>query len=283
MSAVGFRDSLRSVVPKWLTDRGTFKTGFQFLYVVTGQFDRAMQALLEGTRAQLAGSDTRVDHLALVGQSRMRLQGETQTPEQFLGTLQTWLADLRDLGGDVGLAKELHRWLAGNPQVRVISRRGLYTTVSATGVVTQVQSTWNWDSVSNPERNTGVPNSAGWFDYWIVVYPLTASTYPTTGYVATTGHWGDGQNHQPGTTQGIGLSITPQEVDTIRGLITTWRGAHVTPRCLIWSYDNAAFDPANVGRSGNPNGRWGKWFDPTTHLASRNRTHRYSSLGPERP
>jgi hypothetical protein len=277
-----FRSSLRSAVPKWLLDLPGMLVGFQFLYTMVGLFDRGVQALLEGTRASMPGSDSRTDNLELVGQSRMRLQGESETDAHFIEvTLFNWLSDLRQLGGEIGVAKELNRWIGGNPMVRVISRSGLYTTcVSVDGVqtVSQVLSTWNWDSVSNPERQSRTPGSAGYFDYWIVVYAPT-----NANYVATTGHWGDGQDHAPGTTQGIGLTITPQEIQTIRGLLRTWLGAQVTPRTLIWSYDSAAFDPATPARSGNPDGTWGRWYNVSTWYASRNRTHRYTSLGPERP
>jgi hypothetical protein len=294
MGVQGFRDSLRAVVPKWLQDRPALRTGFQLLYVCVGMFDRGVQALLEGSRAQLPGSDGRTDSLAMVGQSRMRLQGETETDAHFSGvTLLNWLADLRGLGDDAGLAKELNRWLAGNPMVRVISRQqpasplnpngwALYTTCAANGTVTQTYAAWDWDSVSNPERNVGGPGSVGRFDYWIVVYPMTATGYPASGYVATTGHWGDGQGPN-NSGRGIGLSNTNAEAQVIRSLITTWNGAHVTPRCLIASYDDAAFDPATPGRSGNPNGTWGRFVNISTCLAARNRTHRYMMLGPNRP
>lgn len=271
-----FRDDLRSAVPVWLSARGPFLVGFQILYVLVGLFDRGVQAMLEGMRAQLPGVDARTDNLLLIGRSRMRLQGETQSAASFLVTLRTWLTDLRGMGDDIGLAKELHRWLGGNPMVRLVNRRGLYTTVDTSGNVTQVVAAWNWDSVSNPERNLGTVGSAGYFDYWVIVYP-------TGGYYgSSSGHWGDGQVGAA-LTKGIGVVCTPQEIDTIRGLIASWKGAHVTPRTLIWSYDTLAFSPSTPTRAGNPDGTWGRWANPTTRLASRNRTHRYTSLGPERP
>lgn len=289
MSQRGFKDSLRQFVTQWLADRPTHlsagRVGFQFLYTIAGLADDAIEAIWEGTYAAQPGSDSRVDNLSLLGQSRARIQGETETNAEFIVTLQHWLTDLRGQADDAGLAKELNRWFAGNPMVRVINRKGLYTTCTMSGgvqTVSQVTAAWDWDSQSNPERGTGTPNGVGWFDYWIVVYPLSSSVSPWTSYVATTGHWGDGQAG-PGSVCGIGLTVTPAEVDVIRTLITKWKGAHITTRCLIWSYDNAAFDPATPTRAGNPDGSWGRWFNTVTLLASRNRLHRYTSLGPERP
>lgn len=282
MSVRGFRDSLRSYVPQWLADRPSLRTGFTLLYVIAGLCDRAVQAALEGVRAGWPGFDGRTDNLTLLGDSRSLLRGETETAPHFETRLQQWLTTALDMGGDVGLAKQLHEWVAGNPMIRVITRNGLYTTIAADGAVSQVTAAWDWDSVSNPERNVGGAGSVGRFDMWIVVYPTTATGYPGAGfYVPTTGHWGDGQG--PGLSKrGIGNTGTSTEADTIRGLIATRRGGHITPRTLIWSYDAAAFDPATPARSGNPDGTWGRWFHASSCEASRNRTHRYTSLGPER-
>jgi hypothetical protein len=268
----GFRHSLREFVPQWLQDRPSLQNGFKFLFVWAGVCDIAMQAAIEGVRAAWPGADARVDNLPLIAKSRGLIQGETQSDDDFILDLRGFRTTWQDCGGDVGAAKRLHKWIAGNPMVRLISRSGRYTTVATDGTVTQVQAAWNWDGTSNPERNTG--GEVGRYDYWIVVYPLT-------GYVATTGHWGDGQTGNP--ARGIGNTCTSPEIDTIRGLVATWFGAHINVRTLIWSYDPDAFDPATPSRFGNPDGTWGQWFNAATCLASRNRAHRYTSFGPERP
>jgi hypothetical protein len=288
VSVRGFRAALRApMVTQWLSDRPGLRVGFQVLWTFAGWCDKGMQAAVEGVRAGWPGSDTRVDNLRLLGFSRQRIQGETETDPEFVVTLQNWLVDVRDMGGDVWLVKELHRWIAGNPMVRLISRTrpasplnraggALYTTCATDGTVTQTYAAWNWDAMSNPERQGQKPGDVGFFDYWIVVYAPTASLYEST-----TGHWGDGQG--PGNSgRGLGLSATIIETSTIRNLVATGLGAHVTCRTLIWSYDVAAFDPATPARSGNPDGTWGRWFNAATCLASRNRTHRYTSIGPER-
>jgi len=286
MGVRGFRGALRAVVPVWLSERPAFKVGFQFLYTTVGLFDYAAQALLEGARASMPGSDSRTDNLAAVGTSRMRLQGETQSNPSFVGTLQNWLVDLREMGDDAGLAKELHRWLGGNPMVRVITRAGYsagtyygrYTTCAVDGTVTRVTAPWDWDSRSIPGRNTSLAGMPGCFDAWIVIYPVAGSGY----YGSSSGHWGDGQGAAP-LTKGIGVVCTPAEIDTIRGLISQWCGAHINVRTLVWSYDPLAFDPSTPSRAGNPDGTWGRWSNVATCLASRNRLHRYTSIGPERP
>jgi len=148
MSQRGFRDSLRVILPQWLADRPIGRVGFQFLHTIAGLAEDAIEALWEGTYAAQPGSDSRVDNLSLLGQSRARIQGETETNQDFILTLQNWLTDLRGLASDEGLAKELNRWFAGNPMIRVINRRGQYTTCTMSGgvqTITRATSTWDWD------------------------------------------------------------------------------------------------------------------------------------------
>lgn len=280
MSVRGFRATLRSFVPVWLSDRPSLHTGFSLLYAIAGLCDYAMQASLEGVRAAWPGYDSRVDQLTLLGQTRGLLQGETETNAHFIGRLRAWLATARSRGSDVGLATQLHEYIAGNPQVRVISRSGRFTTVATNGTVTVAQGTWNWDSVSNPERNVGGAGSVGLFDYWIVVY---ASTPVGLGYyLKDTGTWGDGLEPPPNLVPadgdlGFGHACTRVEVDAITGLVELWKGAQVDLKALIWSYGTDYYAPTPV--AGSPDGTWGKWFVRSTNLASRNTTDRFWILG----
>lgn len=274
MSARSFRDSLRNFVPAWLSDRPGFSTGVQILYVLAGYFDDAMEAAIEGTRAGWPGSDNRTDNLDLIGASRLIFKGETETTAHYVPRARAWNTTLRDMGGDVGLATQLHEWIANNPKIRLISRNGLFTTVDTDGTVTQVQGSWDWDSVSNPER------SAMWWDYWIVVYPITAGDY----YVKDTGTWGDGLEGPPvdnpqDADLGWGHNCTRVESDVIVGIVKQWRGGHINVRCMIWSYGTDYYAPSPV--SGSPDGTWGKWYNPNTLEPSRNQTDRFWSLGTE--
>jgi hypothetical protein len=274
VSVRGFRDSLRSFVPQWLADRPSLRVGFQLLYTLAGQCDRSVQAAIEGVRAAMPGSDTRTDNLDLLGQSRLLVQGETETAAHFEARLRNWLATARTIGSDAGLAWALTQYLAGNPMVRVISRnyggtgQSLYTTAQGDADIVQDRAAWNWDGTSNPER------AGYWWDYWIVIY------VPSVGYYdSTTGHWGDGQTGKGPQGTGIGLYNTRVELDQILSIVNTWKGEHINIRSIIWSYDPDAFSPATPSRSGNPDGTWGYWFNRSTYYASRNRLHRYTSVG----
>ncbi len=274
MSVRGFRDSLRAFVPQWLADRPQLRVGFQLLYTLATKADKGMQAALEGVRAAWPGADARTDNLGAIGHSRALYEGETETVPHFQARLRNWLVTARQIGSDVGLAWSLTQYLAGNPKVRVITRRSgasslsTYTTAQGDAIPTQVTAAWNWDGTSNPERATF------WWDFWIVVY------VPSVGfYEPTTGHYGDGQTGKGPNGTGIGLYNTRVEIDTIRAIVAFWKGAHTNLRSLIWSYDPLAFDPSTPSRSGNPDGTWGYWFNRSTFFASRNRTHRYTSFG----
>jgi hypothetical protein len=67
-------------------------------------------------------------------------------------------------------------------------------------------------------------------------------------------------------------------LDAILGLVATWKGAHTRVRAIIWSYDPAAFDPADS--STGPDGWWGHWSrddpdNPGTWISSRSESARY--------
>jgi hypothetical protein len=123
----------------------------------------------------------------------------------------------------------------------------------------------NWDSISNPER------AQYWWDNWIVVYP---DEFPATGtFGARTG--GNVPMNNP--SLGIGHLCTRLQVSTIRGLVYRWKGQHIVVRWVIFTTDQALFNPANPGYAGNPNGKWGTWgyFNGTSTVTNLNSACRF--------
>lgn len=273
-------ERIENFVPAWLQNRPEFVWAHKVIFTHALISDRATQVALEGVRAGFPGYDARTDNLALLGESRGLRQGETETADDFAVRLQGWIPTGATQGSDIGLATQLHEWIAGDPMIRVIDRcnpsgKGArYTTIDTSGTVTQVYAPFDWDSVSNPER------AHFWWDFWIVVYP-TASGF----YLNDCGVWGhadSGAPWNPVSGWGHNASVMP-EVDTIRGIVKLYKGEHANCRSLIWvpPAQSALFDPAAPALAGNPDGTWGKWFNPTTLAPSRNRALRYWSLGAE--
>jgi hypothetical protein len=273
---------VQNFIPSWMANRPSFQQAFKFVWVHAFMCDVAVQSALEGMRAAWPGYDGRTDNLGLIGQARQLIQGETETAASFGARCRAWLTNAKTMGGDIGLATNLRAWIAGNPAVTVIDRcasiaqGGLgarYTMISSSGVVTQQYAAFDWDSQSNPERATY------WWDSWIVIF---TSTVPSGYYVFNQGTWGAADSGAAwNATSGWGLGSTMLENDTIRGLVSVWKGLHANCRAIVWCPDNTLFQPSTPIASGNPNGWWGKWFRSDTNQPSRNRNLRYSSLGTE--
>ena len=126
----------------------------------------------------------------------------------------------------------------------MVNRAGHWVTLNADGTVETSDATWDWDSVSNPER------AGFWSELWIIVY---------TTQFAPSGTWGDGRTWG-GRDSGLGHVVKRVDRDAVRNLISTWKSAHSLVRAVIWTTDDALFDPADGGTC--PDGTWGQWsFD----------------------
>jgi hypothetical protein len=269
---------VQNFIPSWMANRPAFQQAFKIVWVHAFLCDVAVQAALEGMRAAWPGYDGRTDNLGLIGQARLLIQGETETAQSFGARCRSWLTNAKTMGGDIGLATNLRAWIAGNPAVTVIDRcaslaqGGLgarYTSVDASGNVTQTYAAFDWDSQSNPERQTY------WWDSWIVVF---TSGVPSGYYVPRT-TWPGTISWDP--AHGFGMNSTLLEGDTIRGLVNLWKGRHVNLRSVIFCGNNTLFQPGTPGASGNPNGWWGKYFRSDTNQPSRNNALRFMNLGTE--
>ena len=263
---------IASFIPSWMQNRPVFQTFSKTLFVWALACDQAIQATQEAVFASWPGYDARTDNASIIGACRQLFQGETETPAHFFARARAYLTTALDMGGDVGLALQLWNYIAGNPQIRVISRNGLFTTVAPDGTVTQTQGTWDWDSVCSPER------ASFWWDYWIVVYPTTADT--SDGYyVEDVGTWGDSlvSGETPSGDLGWGHTCTRIEVGVITTIMQAWKGQHVNMKCIIWSNGDDYYAPVPI--SGSPDGTWGLAFDKSTNVPTRNSTDNFWDTG----
>ena len=120
---------IANFIPSWLARRPSFQTGFKFLWTVAFWCDVGIESALQLMRAGWPGYDGRTDNFALLGQSRQLLLGESEAAPSFGLRLRYWLLSAQDMGGDAGLAFQLHFWLGNAPRVRIWSRNGRCTTV----------------------------------------------------------------------------------------------------------------------------------------------------------
>jgi hypothetical protein len=126
-------------------------------------------------------------------------------------------------------------------------------TVETDGTITQDEITWDWDSVSNPER------SGFWSEMWVIIYPTPFAIAGNWGI----GTWGD-------APLGFGHDVDRQSVDAVKGILAQWKSAHSMVRAVIWTSNATLFNPADPPSL--PNGNWGMWSDGTGQPSDRRLT-----------
>jgi hypothetical protein len=257
MSVKGFRDSFKSYITKWLSNRVELSVAYRFLWSMIVPFDVMMQGIIEGTQAALPGRGT-ATAIPLIARARGLLQGESETVDHFVARLVAWLETYDGAGSDVQLVTQIHEYLGNSPLVRVVDRAGNWVSIAADGTISRASAAWDWDSISNPER------AGYWSDLWIIVYPCE---WPVTGIGALV------DSHE----LGIGHAVPRVAAQAITGLVAQWKGAHTRVRAIIWSYDATLFDPGDMAAPGNPDGHWGRWGKRVIgdSVPARNTTCRY--------
>lgn len=241
-----FRDLFRLATPWWLSDRLTQKktVGYRYLWSLIAPLDATMDVLLQGIQAAWPGVGTPTA-LPYIGRSRGVVRGQADTDDEYATKLIGWLERAEQLGSMEALAREIHEYLGNHPRVRVVNRAGRWVTMNADGSFSFAQAAWDWDSVSNPERND--PDAPWWSEMWVIIYPTQW---------ALSGAWGDGR-HWGARDSGIGHIVSREEVDAVKGLISLAKSAHSLVRAVIWTSDGTLFDPAMPGSL--PDGTWGMW------------------------
>lgn len=276
MSVRGFRDGLASYVPKWLSNRLGQNFGYKLLFSIMALFDAQMESVTQGTFAAFPGYGGRSDSLPYIGRSRGLIRGEAETDAAYALRLRAWIDTWINVGWEETLARFIQTYLGNTPAVTIITRgpdvtthQAHWTLLDNSGNVTRTTATWDWDSVSNADRNQ--VSTPDWSDMWIVVTPCE---WPITGTQLSdlVGVWG---NTNPVTEVGTGHAVPRAALDAILLLCAQAKAAHAFIRCIIWSYDATWFQPG--GPSGKlPNGEYGDWAQKdNSYLAARSPLHRY--------
>lgn len=241
-----FRDLFRRNTPWWLSERVNKSVGYRYLWSLVAPFDAMMDVLFEGIQAAWPGVGD-PGALQYIGRSRGIRRGQADTVDEYAAKLVGWLDRAEQLGSMEAIAREVHEYLRSRPRVRVVNRAGRWVTMETDGSITRTTAAWDWDSVSNPER------AGFWSEEWVIVY---------TDQFAPAGTFGDGRKFGA-RDSGLGHQVTREEVDAVKSLIAEAKAAHSRVRCVIWTTDNALFDPAIPGSL--PDGTWGQWSFGNPH------------------
>jgi hypothetical protein len=263
----GLRASINSFVPNWLSNRLGLNNGFKILYTIALIFDAILTVCLQGIRATFPGFGTPTA-LPILGQARGLIMWLNETNEHYAARLINFRNTWANAGSTELLAQLIQGYLGTNPVVRIVNRGGLFVTANADGTTSvQVDTNWDWDSTSNPEREFY------WSDIWIIIspspYTVTFQSFTDPNWVLA---WGGA------TGGGIGHNAPRVQVSNLLQLISTWKGAHTYVRAIIWTTDTTLFVPGNLTITGNPNGTWGNWCFETGGNSLPSRT-RVTSLG----
>ncbi len=242
------RHALKSLVPNWLSEIPGLKVGFTVLFVIALLADLLVEAMFEGLFAAWPGKGT-ATALSLNGRGRGFIRGQGETDDAYALRLVQWLDTWPEAGADELLVKLIQGYLGNNLVVRLIDRRGRFTTINADQTITVAHdATWNFDATENPER-------VGWWsDFWLVVYVTDGrwSTYANLSDPLWLAAWG---NHDgPGTGHTVDRA-TPNDVKL---LLSIFKGAHTYCEAIVFSTDTSVFVPGSLGVT-YPNGRWAHW------------------------
>lgn len=238
------RDAIsRLPVPWWLSDRRfSGKTvGYRLLWGLISVLDVLLEGLLQGMRAAWPGAGSPAA-LPYIGRSRGVIRGVADTHAEYAAKLRRWRDRWAIAGSMEWLAREFQDFLGDHPRIRIVSRSGKWLTLEEDGTITRDGAAWDWDSVSNPERNQ--PDAPCWSDVWVIVY--------TSEWIPRQGALGDVTND--GFC--LGHLATPAWAAELKGVIS--EGApHTCVRAVIWTTDEDLFDPDEP--SSLPDGTWGTW------------------------
>lgn len=241
--ARGLRGGLSSYVPNWLSNRRNLNVGFKVLWIIALMCDVFIQVVLDGLRAAWPGRGTPTALTAIgVGRGILRGYADTETDDHYAARLRAWRETWLGAGGAEAIITQAHEYTKNRPLIRIITRAGNWTTIDTDGTITKYTATWDWDSISNPER------AGFWSDEWVVVYPDPWDYRFATYNDGTT--WGQDE-------LGIAHYDTRQEYGDLKQIFATWKAAHSNIRCVIFTTDATLFQPAFPASC--PDGTWGQW------------------------
>lgn len=241
----GWRSRTTEWIVWWLSDRVEegLAVGYTIWWIVASTLDVLQELALEGLFASWPGYGT-ASALAMIGRSRGMIRGMQESDARYGSRLRQWLTRWQHAGSQANLIQAIHEYVLGQPKCFIVNRHGTRVTVAPDGTMTTDVITWNWDSVSNPER------AGYWSDLWLVVF-----SPPWAENATTLPAW-----DWPNAVLGYGHQVPRTDVDAIKSLLETGpaqHAAHSYVRAIVWCYDPTKFDSTTPATM--PDGTWGQW------------------------
>lgn len=231
-----FRLLRRFLGPKWLTTGEGELVG----YSLDLMKDAFVQRLFLGLLARYPETSPK-DGLVAIGRDRRVLRGITETTDSYVARNLKWLDDRKTTGNPFALMQKLAEYTGPLCSFRTVDARGNWLSRAADGTETYLlnQGNWNWD---------GAPAGRRWSRFWIIIYPNGLWTEgPAAWGPSDPQGWGD-------VGQTWGSTATPDQVQTIRFLVSDWMPGGTTCVNIILAFDPASFNPA----SPEPDGHWAR-------------------------
>jgi hypothetical protein len=268
-----FRISRRFMGPSWLTGAAGTKTQRDDGQLLGWTLDALKDAFTERLREGLlvrfpqwdpTGTPGPADALAAIGRDRVIVRGIGETTTSYAARLIQWLNDWAVAGNPFALMKQLAGFTGPGPSFRTVDVRGNWFSRDASGNLSVVLNKANWDWDGSP---TALQR---WSRFWVIIYP--------NGLWEPSPAWGS-----PGLVYGTpgqtwGSTATTGEVNTIQGIVSTWKPAGTRCVNIILAFDPTSFNPETARDStGLPDGLWGHWSTSVSgqRVPSRLSTARY--------
>lgn len=292
---MAFRDSIRKLSPAFLQEGVGERLMYVFGLELDAVMERLHQGikarfpLVTGLQSKVI-TPGKADALALIGADRLIDRGLSESDLSYAVRLQRAIDTWRLAGtARAVLGQVLGYLLAFTPRVRMVSSRyaadparvawyfarGLIPSVVAASypparlssqwetyeagadpkaepdnvLVTASGGNWDWDSLSQ------VDGSWGWWGAWIIIY----ATSPQDWAHEPTWELDPASPYTLGTAPGsLGLDVSSDVIESIRGILRTFKSGNVWIRQIIVSFDDALFDPEEPAGGGvNPDGYFG--------------------------
>lgn len=266
MDSPNFQNTRKVMGPDWLVkDEGESElVGFALDAVKDAFVERLRQGRLSHFPQQdPTGTPAADDALAAMGRDRLIVRGINEPSKTYAARLIPWLDVHATRGNPFTLLKELSDYCGPGPAFRTVDAKGNWFSRAADGTqsVLLSQANWDWSTLDLPKQ---------WSRFWVILYP-NGLWNPGVNWGDPTFIWG-----APGLTWGT--TATPEQVQSVRGIIRDWKPGGTTCINIIIAFDNTSFDPTHpVNGIGLPDGTWRRWGKPSSGgtVPSRLSTARY--------
>lgn len=233
-------------LPSWLTDGESGLVGYSLDTLKDAFVQRVLNGLLIRFPQQDAqGTPAPDDALAASGRDRRIVRGINEASANYAARLVRWLDDWQTAGNPFALMQQLAAYCGSGPAFRTADVKGNWYSRDALGNLSALINQANWDWDSDPSA------LVKWSRFWVVIYP--------NGLWNPAPDFGIGVKFGDGVTT-FGTTATPEQVATVKAIISDWKPAGTTCQNIIIAFDDTSFNPITLrDGTGLPDGTWGHW------------------------